>query len=176
MRLSNRQKNLLRLHQFSAVYVIGPEQGVVYSTTEQAEALQLFLMNPRLGHNYQPALDEFVTLAQPVRLGWTASPADSMAVQADGWAFHWEYKLLARVWFMGRSVAEQVIGSMQTSHPHMRKSWINIAHNPGREMFDMELTCIARDLGHAGMDDLGMLERLEDLEFKLMREEYAQAN
>ncbi len=171
MRLSKRQKNILRRHAFSAIYAIGPDRQVAYATEAQAEALEEYLSIPQLGHNYRPDVTEFLTLVQPVRFGFTSNPADNMASTADGWAFHWEYKLLGRIWFEDRSIAETVIKHMQQAHPAMRKSWINISCYPGRELFDLDLVFIARDLGYEGMDDLSMLERLEDLEYEILKKE-----
>lgn len=164
MRLSQRQKNILRHRGFSAMYVIGPESSVVYSTQEQAEALQRFVEEPRLGHNRPPDLDEFLTIIHPVRIGSTSNPADNIASTGDGWSWEWEYKLLGRVWFERKSQADIFLAYIQDYYIGVRKSWVKIDGWPGRELFDFELICLAREIGLKGMDDYGLLLRLEDIE------------
>lgn len=170
MRLSNRQKHILRLHGFSAVYAIGPERSITYSTDEQAEALEAYLSNPIVRHNAPPDIFEFITVTHPCRFGFTGNPADNLASTADGWAFHWGYSLLARVWFEGKGSAETVITHMQNTFINMRKSWVDLRAYPGRELLDQQIIWEARDIGLEGMDDLAMLERLEDLEWQIARE------
>lgn len=168
MRLSQRHKNLLRKHRYSAVYAIGPAEPVYFSTTAQAEALDAFLQEPRLGHNYQPPFEEFVTSAHPVRLGYTSDPAQAMVTAGDGWSFQWEYRLLGRVWFPGKASAEILLRYLHEHHPGMRKSWINLTAYPGREMFDWELKMVGKDLGLEGLDDVDLMDKLQEYENKLI--------
>lgn len=170
MKLSPRQRNLLQRHQFCAIYAIGPDEEIAYSTVEQVDSLQQHVRNPLVGHNYQPGLSEFVTLARPVKLGVTQNPGESMAVTGDGWSPVWAYELLGRVWLEGRDAAKRAVQQLKKPHQPMRKAWIDIESYPGREMFDFELRCICRDLvGGDVYDDIGMLERLEELEWDLYR-------
>jgi len=171
MRLSQRQKNVLRHRGFSAMYVIGPESSVVYSTQEQAEALQRFVEEPRLGHNRPPALEDFVTITHPVRIGSTSNPADSIASTGDGWSFEWEYKLLGRVWFESKHQADIYLHYIQDYYIGVRKSWVKLDGWPGRELFDFELIVLAKEIGLRGMDDYAMLLRLEEIERQILDKE-----
>jgi hypothetical protein len=171
MRLSQRQKNILRHHGFSAMYVIGPESSVVYSTQVQAEALQVFLEEPRIGHNRPPQLEDFITIVHPVRIGSTSNPADSIASTGDGWSWEWEYKLLGRVWFENKSQAEIFLHYIQDRYIGMRKSWVKINGWPGRELFDLELVILAREIGFQGLNDYSMLLRLEEIEHHILAKE-----
>lgn len=171
MKLSNRQKHLLRLHGFSAVYAIGPASSISFATEDQAEALEEFLMRPLARHNNPPSVEEFLTFVHPCRFGYTANPADNIAGVADGWAFQWGFQLLARVWFEGKTHAERVIKHMHYVLPEMRKSWVDITSYPGRELMDQNIIWQGHDVGVVGMDDLTMLERLEELEFEIVRKE-----
>lgn len=171
MRLSQRLKNILRHRGFSAMYVIGPESSVVYSTQIQAEALQRYLDEPRLGHNRPPGLDEFLTIVHPVRIGSTSNPADSIASTGDGWSWEWEYKLLGRVWFENKRQGEIFLAYIQDHYIGMRKSWVKIDGWPGRELFDFELICLAKEIGFRGMDDYALLLRLEEIERQILDKE-----
>lgn len=171
MRLSARRKNILRHRGYTALYVIGPEQSVTYSTQEQAEALQRFVEEPRLGHNRPPPLEDFVTMVHPARIGITSNPAESIASTGDGWSFHWSYVLLGRVWLENKTQAEVLLGYIQDQYIGVRKSWFRINGWPGRELFDLELIYIAKEVGLTAKDDYAMLLRLEEIEHHILAKE-----
>lgn len=161
----------MRHRGFSALYVIGPGSSVVYSTQEQAEALQRFIEEPRIGHNRPPQLEDFVTMVHPVRIGSTSNPADSIASTGDGWSFHWSYDLLGRVWFENKRQGDIFLHYIQDYYVGVRKSWVKIDGYPGRELFDFELVCLAKEVGFRGMDDYAMLLRIEEIERAILDKE-----
>jgi len=172
MKLADKYKHLLRVHKFSAIYVIGTEGPVVYPTEEQISDLERYLKNPKQRYNREREISDFLTWHWPAKIGATSNPADNIVNVADGYSFQWKFAMLARVWFPSPTAAHQMVEVMMQSYPKaMRKSWVDLSVFQGREFLEFEIKTLANLRGLRGLDDLEMAETLEELWYQNTKRE-----
>jgi len=172
MKLSDKQKHILRAHKFSAIYVIGTEGPVVYPTEEQISDLEKFLSDPKKRYNRPREINDFLTWHWPAKIGATSNPADNIVNVADGYSFNWKYTMLARIWFPSPGAAQQMVEVMMRAYPEaMRKSWVDLRVFQGREFLEFEIKTLANLRGMNGLDDLEMAETLEELWYQNAKRE-----